>query len=123
MLVVQLRQKRATIKRNTYHPPIAKKNSNANFSRLNSNDQTLDLAIVFQSVSAKLGQENLGLAWPYQDLIESRVRFRTLLHSCKEIFRIDSTESRSILNHHRENSLAAFVYDGHPVEVNYATAH
>ena len=100
MLVVQPRQKRATIKRNTYQPTSAKKSFNANFSRLNSNDQTLDVDIVFQFVSRKLEQKKAGLAWSYQDLIELRVRFSALLQSCKEMFRIDSAESRSILNHH-----------------------
>ena len=123
MLVVQPRQKRVTIERNTYHSPSAKKSFNVNFSRLNSNDQTLDLAIVFQSVSAKRGQENLGLAWPHQDLIESRVRFSALLQSFKEMFRIDSTESRSVLNHHGENTLAASINDSNAVDVNNATAH
>jgi hypothetical protein len=65
----------------------------------------------------------LGFAWPYQNLIELSIRFGALLQSYKKMSRIDSTESCSILNHHRESSLAASVYDGHAVEVNYATAH
>src|ERR1700678_3922933 len=100
MPVVQPRQMRMTIKRNTYHPPSAEKSFYANFSRLNSNNKALRPRLVFQFVSSKLEQKNVGLAWPYQDLIELRVRFGALLQSCQEIFRIDSTESRSILNHH-----------------------
>jgi hypothetical protein len=55
--------------------------------------------------------------------IELIVRFRALLQSYEKMSRIDSTESRPILNQHRENTLAASVYDGHAVEVNNATAH
>ena len=65
----------------------------------------------------------LGLHGLTRNLIELSVRFDALLQCYKEMFRIDSTESCSILNHHRENSPAASVYNGHPVEVNYATAH
>jgi hypothetical protein len=55
--------------------------------------------------------------------IELSVRFRALLESYEKMSRIDSAESRPILNHHREDTLAARVYDGHAVEVNNATAH
>jgi hypothetical protein len=41
-----------------------------------------------------------GLAWPHKGLIELSIRFGGLLQSHKKMFRIDSAESRSILNHH-----------------------
>jgi hypothetical protein len=55
-----------------------------------------------------------------KDLVELSVRFGVLLQSCQKMSRIDSIESGSILNHHRENPFATSVYDGHPVKVNYA---
>ena len=40
-------------------------------------------------------QKTPALHGPYQDLVEWRFRFGALLQSCKEIFRIDSTEIRT----------------------------
>jgi hypothetical protein len=80
--------------------------------------------ILFQFVSSQLAQKDAGPCMALTRIsIELSVRFRALLQSYEKMSRVNSTESRPILNHHREKTLAASIYDGHAVEVNNATAH